>query len=275
MKTTTALLLFGILCPSVGCTSQTLRSSSASPYLGFAAYSNNHVDVFSFHSNQAALARIKNLSAGIYSEKRFFLNELTLYNALVALPTRTGNFALDACSFGFTDYRETQLGLAYARSLGSKIDVGARFNYYSMNMPAYGSASSINFDVGAIFRLTEKLNAGLHLYNPTRSKLGRSEEEKIPASYSAGLGFEPSDKVFASVEIEKEEDQRVNVNAGLQYQFLSQFLTRLGVSTSSSLAYLGIGFKWRSMRLDAVASYHPQLGITPALLIMTDIKKQH
>ena len=196
------------------------------------------------------------------------LQELAFYNASLALPTHSGNFGFDARYFGFSDYNETQLGLAYGRSLGSKVDVGVQFNYYNVQIPTYGNASVINFEAGAILHLTEKLNAGIHVYNPVGGKFGKDEQEKLSSVYSGGIGYEASDKFFISAEIEKEEDQPVNVTAGLQYKFLPQLLARGGISTAASSMYLGIGVAWKTIRLDVTTSYHQQLGLTPGLMLL-------
>jgi hypothetical protein len=246
----------------------------AASYPGLGAYSSNHIDVFSFHANQAALAKINSISAGIYSENRFLLKELSLYNAAVAIPTHSGNFGFNAGYFGFADYNETQLGLAYARNLGAKVDVGVQFNYYAIRVAGYGNAPAVNFEIGTILHLTGKLSAGVHVYNPVAGKWGVNEEEKLASVYSAGLGYEASENFFISIEIEKEEDKPVNVNAGLQYKFLPQILARAGLSAATSSMYTGIGFGWRSIRLDATASYHPQLGITPGLLLIFGLNKK-
>jgi hypothetical protein len=58
--------------------------------------------------------------------------------------------------------------------------------------------------------------------------LGKNDEEKLASVYSMGIGYDASEKFFMSIEIEKEENKPVNVNAGLQYKFLSQLLTRIG-----------------------------------------------
>jgi hypothetical protein len=112
------------------------------------------------------------------------------------------------------------------------------------------------------------------VYNPIGGKLGKNEEEKLASLYSAGIGFEASQEFFTSIEIEKEEDKPVNINAGLQYKFLPQLLARGGVSTATSSMYLGVGLYWRSMRLDAIASYHTQLGITPGLVLIFNLNKK-
>jgi hypothetical protein len=254
--------------------SQTVRRPVTALYTGLGAYSMRHADVFSFTSNQASLAQLKNTSAGVFGERRFMLEEMSLYQAAVGVLTSSGNFGFKGGYYGFSDYNETQLGLAYARSLGNKIDVGVQFNYNAIRINSYGNASAVNFEIGTILHLTEKLHAGLHAYNPVGGKFGKNEDEKLASVYTIGMGYEASEKFFVSAEVEKEENQPVNVNAGMQYKFLKQLMARTGIATSSSNVYLGAGFFFNSFRLDAVISYHPQLGISPGLLILYDFTKK-
>ena len=252
---------------------QIVRKPVAASYIGPGAYSNSHIDVFSFTANQAALARLKNSSVGIYGEKRYMLNELGFYNTAFALPTSSGNFAVKGGYFGFSDYNETQAGLAYARQLGDKIDIGVQFNYYNIRTAGYGSASAISAEAGVIMHLTEKLNAGFHIANPMGAKFGKNSDEKLPFVYSAGLGYEGSENFFISLEVEKEESMPVNVNAALQYRFAKQLFARAGIVTNTSAFWLGAGVLYRAVRIDATATYHPQLGITPGLLLIFNFSK--
>jgi hypothetical protein len=253
---------------------QTVRRPVAALYTGLGAYSINHVDVFSFTNNQASLAQIKNVSAGVYGERRFMLDELSLYQLAVAVPTNSGNFGVKAGYFGFSEYNESQIGLAYGRKLGTKLDVGVQFNYNNVQISGYGNATAVNFEIGTILHLTDKLNAGIHAYNPVGGKFGKNEEEKLASVYTVGFGYEASEKFFVSAEIEKEEDQPVNVNAGMQYRFLSQLLARAGIATNTSNVYAGVGLFLKTFRIDVVASYHPQLGITPGLLLIYSFSKK-
>lgn len=253
---------------------QAVRRPVAALYTGLGAYSTNQVDVFSFTSNQASLAQMKNASAGVYGERRFMLDELSFYQLAIALPTHSGNFGIKTGYFGFSDYNETQMGLAYARKLGEKVDVGVQFNYDGIRVSSYGNASAINFEIGALLHLTDKLSAGIHAYNPVGGKFGKNAGEKLASVYTAGLGYEASEKFFVSVEIEKEENQPVNVNAGMQYKFLPQLIARAGIATTTSNVYGGVGFFLKTFRIDVVASYHQQLGITPGLLLVYDFKKK-
>jgi hypothetical protein len=262
-----------LLCFESNSLAQTVRSPISAAYAGVGALSNNNVDVFCTAANQAALTKLKQASIGVYSEKRFLIKDLGFYDAAVAIPTRSGNFGFDGRYFGSADYNEAQVGLAYARSLGSKIDLGVQFDYYAVRIAGYGNASSVNFELGMILYLTDNLNAGLHLYNPLGSKLGKNGEEKLASIYSFGIGFEPSKSFFFSMELAKEEDKPPNVIAGLQYKLLPQLLARAGISTTTSLTYFGIGFQWKLMRLDATASYHPQLGISPGIMLLYNFTK--
>ncbi len=251
---------------------QTLRRPVAAPYTGAGAYSLHHVDVFSFTSNQASLAQLKNMAAGVYGERRFMLSELNHYTAVIGLPSSSGNFGLKAGYAGFSEHNETQLGLAYARRLGDKADIGVQFNYNGIRIAGYGNASAISIEAGGIFHITDKLHTGFHINNPAGGKFGKDQQEKLPSVCTFGFGYDASEKFFFSVEIIKEEDQPVNVEAGIQYKLIPQLLARAGMSAATSSAWIGMGVLLKSFRLDVAASYHPQLGITPGLLVVFNIK---
>ncbi len=249
---------------------QALRQPIAGSYIGLGAYSKNYVDVFSFTQNQAALAQYEVGGVGVYGEKRFLLVATNFYSAVAVLPTAQGNFGIEADYFGFKNYNESQIGLAYARSLGSNLDIGVKFNYYNFHIPAYGSSSAINFEIGAIAHLTEKLNIGIHAYNPVGGKLSKADNEKLSSIYKFGIGYEASEKFFISSEIIKEEDQPVNIDAAFQYNFFKQFFIRAGTSTGTTNSFFGAGISWNNFRLDVTGSYHPQLGFTPGLMLIVN-----
>lgn len=272
MRNIYLLFLFVLFNLNLG--AQSLRAPIAASYVGLGAYSINHVDAFSFTANQAALAQIKNSVIGVYSENRFLLNATNLYSAVVAMPTTQGNFGIQIDYFGFKDYNESQIGLAYARSLGSKLDIGVKFNYYSFRIPAYQSSSAVNFEIGAIAHLTDKLNAGIHFYNPVGGNLSKTNNEKLASIYTFGIGYEASESFLVSAEIEKQEDLPVNINAGVQYNFQKQFFVRVGINAENESPYAGAGVIWKDIRLDVSASYHPQLGISPGLMLIVNFKSK-
>ena len=189
----TLTLLFVTAC--FWATAQPLTQPIATRYLPLGAYSSKVPDIYATRSNAASLARLPNASAAVYAERRFSLSSLNLFSFSAGLVTKSGAFALHGNYFGYSLFSQSQLSLAYGRAVSKKIDVGVQFNYYSLRQGnGYNGASSINAAVGAIVHVTDKLNAGINIYNPTGSKWSKADE-KIPAQFKFGPGYAVSDKV--------------------------------------------------------------------------------
>jgi len=253
-------------------TAQSLRYSPATPYISLSAYSRLQPDALSFTGNQAALAGLKNAGVGVFGERRFMLREMAAYTLAAGLPTRLGNVGLQLNYAGFKNFNENKIGLAYARKLGKLVDVGVQFNYYGYRIPSYGNASAINFEMGVLLHLADKLQAGIHASNPAGGKLGMNNAEKPASGYKAGLGYDVSDRLFISSELIKEEGKAVTVIAGLQYRFEKQFFARAGFISGATSAYAGAGIAWKHLRLDISSGYHPLLGFSPGILLIMNFK---
>ncbi|MGG9960695.1 hypothetical protein [Ferruginibacter sp. SUN106] len=247
---------------------QSLRYHVALPYVGLSAYSGSQNDPFSFTANQAALAKNTQAGIGLYGEQRYLLAATNSYAVAGTLPTNMGSFGMQLNYSGFKNYNEHTIGLAYARSLGAKMDIGIQFNYFGYSIPAYGNASTINVEAGAIIHFTDKLNGGFHIYNPAGGKLNKADGEKLAAVYTMGLGYDASTNFYVGAGIIKEEDKPVNVETGFQYHFSKQFFVRGGFMSVSSTAFAGTGVGWNNLRLDVSGSYHPQLGFSPGVLLI-------
>jgi hypothetical protein len=256
------------------CGAQVIRAPLSSRYTGIGTYSQNFTDAFSGATNQAALAEIKNATAGIYGERRFMLKELSNYAAAIVLPSGPGGFGIGVNYFGSQNFSASAIGLGYGRKLSDQVDIGAQFNYNMIKLAGYGSSGAVNFELGTLWHVTGKLHLGIHVYNPVGGKFGKENSEKLASIYKAGLGYEASDKFFVSIETAKEEDQPVNVNAGIQYIFAAQFFARAGVVTGSNSYFFGLGLKWNVCRIDAAITWHPQLGFTPAIMLLFDLKEK-
>lgn len=251
---------------------QILHRPTGADYTHLVTYSATHFDLISFTGNQASLANLKKSGAGLFGERRYMLNELKNLTALVGLTTTSGNFGINANYMGSAEYNESKIGLAYGRSLGAQVNIGAQFNYNALQIAGYGDASTVSFELGTILHLSDKLSAGLHINNPVGGKFGKNEQEKLPGIYSFGFGYDASEIFYAGAQIVKEENQPVAVIAGVQYKPVSQLLIRTGISSGTSLFWVGIGFSYQSIRFDVTSNWHPQLGISPGLLVQVNFK---
>ena len=83
-----------------------------------------------------------------------------------------------------------------------------------------------------------------------------------------------SDQLTASIEVEKDLDWPLSVQAGIHYQLLSNFAIRLGISTQPSSIHFGFAYQWSNgFGIDVAASYHQVLGFTPAINITKALVK--
>lgn len=272
MKRYALLLTVPIFC-TIQLSAQTLRHSVAMPYLGLSAYSGQQTDVFAFTGNQAALAQQKHPAVGIYGERRFMLTATSTSRAALAFPTRLGNIGLQLNYAGFTNFNENTIGLAYARSLGKKVDVGIQFNYYGYRIPVYGSTSTINVEAGMLLHFSDKLHGGIQVANPFAARLSKSTGEKLASTYKLGMGYDATDHFFVSAEIVKEENRDMSVTIGAQYQLMQQLFAKVGFVSGTSTGFAGVGLGWKNVRLDVAGSYHPQLGLSPGLMLLINFRK--
>lgn len=257
----TALLSYSIT------VAQAIHSPITFYYPSSGSYSKNFQDAFSLLSNVAASANFQNFQVGVYGEKKFMLAETSQYSAVISAPVYSGSFSLETDYFGFSDYAESQIGLGYALPVSPQIDVGVKFNYYQVRIPAYHNASAVNFELGALLHINEQLHAGVSVYNPMNSPLGKNTGERIASVYKTGIGYEWSSSFFTQLEILKEKNKDADVHLAIQYKPLEQFFGRAGIYTESSVTYFGLGYLYHRLRMDICISLHQQLGLSPGLLL--------
>ncbi len=250
--------------------SQVVQPPGINGYAGMGAYSAHFTDPYSFSSNQAALAQLNNVVAGIMLERRFLLKELQQIHAVAAFPFRSGGMGVDLLYGGSKLFSQSRLGLAYGRKLGKQAQLGIQLNYNRLSIPTYGSAAAITFEIGAVFQLSPQLYSGIHLDNPVGGTLSGNTGEKMASVYTWGIALEASDQLLISVQLNKEENKMLDVMAAIDYAFLPRVSARAGISTATSHSFAGIGLLISNMRFDFVADWHARLGLTPILLfIMT------
>lgn len=275
MKAIITITLIDILLAiGISLSAQSIRYPVSMSYNGPGAYSGQQSDPFSFTGNQAALANVQQAGFGLFGERRFMLAATGSYSLAAVMPTRLGPIGIQLNYAGYKYFNENKIGIAYARSLGPRLDIGIQFNYYSYRIPGYANAGCPYFEAGAILHFTSRFSGGLQVYNPVGGKLGKGAKEKLAATYKAGLGYDASDHFFVGAEVSKEEDKPVNITAGMQYHFARQFFIRAGISSASSSLFAGAGVSWKNLRLDVAASYHQQLGFSPGILLITHFNRK-
>ncbi|MEZ5195668.1 MAG: hypothetical protein R2764_04515 [Bacteroidales bacterium] len=241
-------------------------------------------DFWSVCNNQAGLAFYKNIAAGFYYENRFMVKDLSMRVGAFVLPTGSGVFGLNYNYFGYSQYNQQKIGLAYARSFGDRFSAGIQLDYLSTRIAQdYGSSHAFTFEIGVQSEIVENLFVAAHIFNPVQVKLEDENNERIPAVVRFGVSYSVSKDLIIAIETEKDTDFKPLIRGGLEYTIVKEAIVRIGYSTLpatvgsenfsiASLYTFGFGLKLNKFHLDLSSSVHQTLGWSPQVSIIFNFK---
>jgi len=241
-------------------------------------------DVWSVHHNQAGLSGIKQPVAGIHYENRFGMKELSLKAAVFAfpLPGEGGNvLGLSMVSFGYSSYNDTKFGLSFGKILGDKYAIGLQLDYLQTSIAGdYGRKGVLAAEVGLQAEILDDLSIGVHIFNPTRTKIleyeiqEKTEIERIPTIMRFGIKYAFSDKVFVTLETEKDVYFKPIFKGGIEYHPIDLLYLRGGLSSDPVYNSFGFGLDLNNFKLDFSASKHQVLGYTTQISFLYNFEKR-
>ncbi len=221
-------------------------------------------DIWSIYHNQAGLGYIEDISLGAFHQSGF-IKEQNMQGIAFALPTKTGTIGASYSYYGFSQYNEMQAGLAFGRSFSKYFSVGLQLNYlYTHIAGNYGNANSVNFEIGILSQPIDNLLIGVHVYNPTHSKMGN---EEIPTIFNIGVSYLFSEKVMFAIGTEKDLNQDAIFKAGIDYKLINFISLQAGISTNPSRYSFGIGFHYEKINAHVGFMNHQTLGYTPSFTL--------
>jgi hypothetical protein len=231
-------------------------------------------DLWSAFHNQAGLADVKKISGAIYFENRFSVAELGVKGFAFALPAgESGTFAVSGTYFGYSLYNEKKIGIGFGKKIGDKLKAGVQLDYLSTFIAeGYGTRSALTAEAGLIAEPVKNFLIGLHIYNPTQTKIADYADERIPITMRIGAAYKFSDKVTVSIEDEKQVEAEGIFKTGIEYHIAEPLYLRGGISTNPSLSSFGFGLKFGQFMFDAASSFHETLGFTPHVSLKYDFK---
>ena len=230
-------------------------------------------DIWAAFNNQAGLADIRNISAGLIYENKFLLKELGTKAGVFALPVNKGTFALSFSQFGFNLYNENKVGLAYAMPLSKNFNAGVQIDYLLTQLAEdYGRKGVFTFEIGLMAKINEKWHMGAQIYNPAQVKLTDYVEERVTSYIRFGMTYIFSKSVNLVAEAEKDINYKPLFRLGVEYQIVDNIYVRTGVASNPSIFSFGFGVNLKNLKIDFGTSKHTSLGYSPALSLMYNFK---
>jgi len=232
-------------------------------------------DIWSGFHNQAGLAHLEGVSAGVNYESRFSLNQLADRGVIIAAPFGIHAAGISYRSFGYELFNSSKTSLAYAIRLSDKFSAGMQFNLNNVRLGEnYGRQTTLTIEGGFLYKMNEKVSIGGHIYNPTRARLSEFNDERIPTMIRVGAGYRFSPKVILTAEVRKPSDADASIRAGLEYFVADALALRLGFGSDPSQYAFGFGWKLKTFRLDVAAGYHQVLGFSPQVSLTYQMDKK-
>ena len=232
-----------------------------------AALANAYVmesDLWSVFHNQAGLGSYKNLSIGFHHENKFIVNEYSLHALAFTVPVKPGTFGLSYSYFGFDEYNESKIGLGFGKTFGPSFSAGVQLNMHRIFILGdYGNRNSLSVEGGIQYKPAENVSLGIHVFNPTRSKISPYDQDTIPTIFRAGISYTPYKKLWLGLETQKTFDRELQIKAGVQYQVIQSLYLRTGIVTNPVQNTFGVGYEIDWASADIAFTHHQILGFTP------------
>lgn len=221
-------------------------------------------NAWSLQYNQAGIADIKTIEAGIAYKMPFLLNETANQSLAIAVPVSFGAFGLSVNTFGYSLFREGKYGLSYGKKITEKLNLGVQLNYESIQIGEnYGSASVFTVEGGFLYTLNDNISLAGHVYNPNKSTYAEIEKSETASKIKGGFRYTFSEKVFLTGEVWKDSFHKAQVVVGTEFFLLEKLKFRAGISTEPTQSSFGLGLIVKDFQIDLATDYHQELGVTP------------
>lgn len=266
---------------SISSFAQLTNDANGARALGSANASINYSDVWAAHNSISALAEFEGTEVGVGFNNRFGVDGFNTMSIAAAHQLKTGTAALSVKKFGDNLYSESVIGLGYAHKLDF-VSLGFKANLLQVAIDEIGSRTAIALEFGGLVHLNEELTVGANIYNINQARVYKdiedkdfSNDERFSTVLKAGVTYHPFEKLYATIEAEKDIEYKNNVKAGLEYFVIEKLAIRTGFSTLNQLASFGLGLKLNQLSVDYALSYHNQLGVSNGISINYLIKKSN
>jgi len=239
-------------------------SAQGAKRVAMANTGSNTLGIEALLNNQAGLYKLNGIGVIAASEQRFLLKDLNAVSIGLAYGDKTfGALGLMISNFGFDEYKEQKIGLAYSRLLFNNLSIGGQLDLLHLNIAGYGSSSNITFELGVISKITDQVSVGFHVFSP--SEVNITEQSSIPTKIIVGASYKPSKKIEIVTEVEKIIDRDYTFRMGIDYSIVDRFNLRAGLSTGAATLSFGLGINInKKISFDGSFSNHETLGFTPA-----------
>lgn len=225
-------------------------------------------DIYSLGGNQAGIARIQKTTIGMVYVEHYLGTDISSQAGFLATPTKIGAFGFALHRFGLSEgYTELKASGTYAKAFGPALAMGISAHYHQLAIPSYGSNHTFSVDFGMQYRIHERITSAFHVSNVGRFTYENTLYAHVPTIFTVGSMITFSEQVLLCADLVYPWLGTVDGRFGLEYSLAHWLNLRGGISLEGFQQYMGFGFQHRDLRLDAAASIHRTLGLSPQIAV--------
>ena len=233
----------------------------------------NNEDIWSVNNNISQLSKIKKPELSISSFQPFLIKDFTTSSIVFGLPTKKGAFGMNFSTNGNKHLQMHNVGFGYSQKLGENIQSGIKLNYFMINAgDYYNKKSIISADIGFSSKLSNELQLGVCIKNPTFTKLSNFDDERLATNIQLAAGYKFSNELTLHTGVEKSIFYPASFLAAIEYQPSEKIFLSGGIKSNPSIASFGISMSQKQFTICAASQIHQFLGWSPDLSIIYQFK---
>ncbi len=230
------------------------------------------VDVWSAEHNQAALAFIDKPAISFFYENRF--TTIGYQGFAGVLPMNNSALSFTTDFLGVKNFSSLAVGAAYSLKLQDHIAMSAKINYHHSQTSevSYLRTNAITEELGFYANLSDNFSLGAHVFNPIPIYFSKADSG-FGTVFSLGMLYKPAEKVSVLFDLDKDTRYPLIYRGGVEYLYKDKLMFRAGISSSKypygsywqryNMYSFGIGYLFKSFRMDLSFYNHYLLGFTP------------
>lgn len=225
------------------------------------------VDIWANYNNQAALAYINKAEIGIFYINHFAIKELSTKAIAGMIPSRYGNFNFNISQFGYSHYNETKMALGFAKQLFKNLSMGLQLDRLTIKQAGIngGSLSAYTFEIGILSKISENINIGFHIFNPSQTKFSTDNNNiKIPSVAKLGLSWKVDKYFLLTSQSQINLEKNINLALGIEYYLNTSLIFRCGITNSPKSVSLGLSYIYNKISCNIAFWRHQTLSYSPS-----------
>jgi hypothetical protein len=197
----------------------------------------------------------KQLGVSVFN--RFEMSELNTASLYLKYPHKYLDAGVKLSTFGYEDYRLTQLQGSFSKKVSSGWAIGIQLTYLNeLSRWEEASRSYFSSGLGIYYCLNEQVDFALLGEN-----LLHTSENASRNGY-AGMKYKPSGSVVLLLEAGGGKEIPFRFSAGFEYTVFDRFTIRSGYDSGSQSPSFGTAYRWNRWTMDVGFSLHSVLGIS-------------